>query len=156
MGNLWTWISSASFSSSLSVMWVAGFLLATVRGGGTNIQTDTHTNIWTLLPLNGSRPYLLFLQLCLLLMGSTEWERNREKIPAWNKMFRNLGVCHSDDIFYLWDMYGLNAETGVVDAWWSEDNKLNSRRWAGVVAEKYLDIFCTTSKTLLGRYLRWV
>ena len=41
---------------------------------------------------------------------------------------RNLGVCHADDLFYMWDMYGLNAELGLLDTWWSQANKLNSKR----------------------------
>ena len=43
-------------------------------------------------------------------------------------MLRNLGVCHADDLFYMWDMYGLNSELGLLDAWWSQENKLNSKR----------------------------
>ena len=43
-------------------------------------------------------------------------------------MLRNLGVCHADDLFYMWDMYGLNAELGLLDTWWSQANKLNSKR----------------------------
>ena len=43
-------------------------------------------------------------------------------------LVRNLGVCHADDLFYMWDMYGLNAELGLLDTWWSQANKLNSKR----------------------------
>ena len=43
-------------------------------------------------------------------------------------LFRHLGVCHADDLFYMWDMYGLNAELGLLDAWWSQANKINSKR----------------------------
>lgn len=32
-----------------------------------------------------------------------------------NSIGRHLGVCHADDLFYLWDMYGLNAELGLLD-----------------------------------------
>ena len=43
---------------------------------------------------------------------------------------------HHDDLcnhqynnnLYMWDMYGLNAELGFLDTWWSQDNKLNSKR----------------------------
>ena len=30
----------------------------------------------------------------------------------------------------MWDMYGLNAELGFLDTWWSQDNKLNSKRFS--------------------------
>jgi len=58
-----------------------------------------------------------------------------------NSLGRNLGVCHADDLFYMWDMYGLNAELGLLDTWWSQANKLNSKRmlelWTNFI--KYLD-----------------
>ena len=39
-----------------------------------------------------------------------------------------LGVAHADDIAYLWDIFSLNSGTGLYDLWWSEADKLNSRR----------------------------
>ena len=30
----------------------------------------------------------------------------------------------------MWDMYGLNAELGFLDNWWSQDNKINSKRFS--------------------------
>jgi len=58
-----------------------------------------------------------------------------------NSLGRHLGVCHADDLFYMWDMYGLNAELGFLDTWWSQDNKINSKRmlelWTNFI--KYLD-----------------
>ena len=40
----------------------------------------------------------------------------------------DLGVAHADDIAYLWDIFSLNSGTGLYDLWWSEADKLNSRR----------------------------
>ena len=45
---------------------------------------------------------------------------------------------HHDDLYnyqyhnnlYMWDMYGLNAELGFLDTWWSQDNKINSKRFS--------------------------
>jgi hypothetical protein len=58
-----------------------------------------------------------------------------------NVLGRDLGVSHMDETFYIWDMYGLNAHTGVIDSWWSEANKINSKRmlemWTNFV--KYLN-----------------
>ena len=30
----------------------------------------------------------------------------------------------------MWDMYGLNAELGFLDTWWSQENKINSKRFS--------------------------
>ena len=59
----------------------------------------------------------------ILKITSTVW-----LIEKKDSMLRNLGVCHADDLFYMWDMYGLNSELGLLDAWWSQENKLNSKR----------------------------
>ena len=40
----------------------------------------------------------------------------------------DLGVAHADDIAYLWDIFSLNSGTGLYDLWWSDADKLNSRR----------------------------
>ena len=46
-----------------------------------------------------------------------------------NVLGRDLGVSHADEIAYMWDIFGLNAGTGIYDTWWSEANKLNSKRY---------------------------
>ena len=40
----------------------------------------------------------------------------------------DLGVSHAEDVFYLWDIFGYNDGTGIYDFWWSDENKLNSKR----------------------------
>ena len=41
---------------------------------------------------------------------------------------QDLGVGHADDLAYLWDIFSLNMESGLYDIWWSDADKLNSRR----------------------------
>ena len=48
----------------------------------------------------------------------------------------DLGVAHADDIAYLWDIFSLNSGTGLYDLWWSEADKLNSRRCPVNYSEK--------------------
>ena len=60
-----------------------------------------------------------------------------------NVLGRDLGVSHADELSYMWDLFGLNAGTGVYDAWWSEANKLNSKRYQIIGHQKH-GIFCTT------------
>ena len=50
-----------------------------------------------------------------------------------------LGVAHADELPYLFDLFGLNAGTGLYDLWWSEADQLNSDRmlrlWSNFVKE---------------------
>ena len=46
-----------------------------------------------------------------------------------NVLGRDLGVSHADELAYMWDIFGLNAGTGIHDNWWSQANKLNSKRY---------------------------
>ena len=52
----------------------------------------------------------------------------------------DLGVAHADELPYLFDLFGLNAGTGLYDIWWSEADKLNSARmlrmWSNFVKEQ--------------------
>ena len=45
-----------------------------------------------------------------------------------NVLGRKLGVSRADELFFMWDLFGLDAGTGVYDSWWSQGNKLNSKR----------------------------
>ena len=45
-----------------------------------------------------------------------------------NILGTDLGVGHADDLAYLWDIFSLNDSTGLYDIWWSQADKLNSRR----------------------------
>ena len=69
-----------------------------------------------LAPYTPTYHYLLYFQ------DSRSFSTNLNSIGA------NLGVCHADDLVYLWDMFGLNDGTGIYDLWWNADNKLNSKR----------------------------
>ena len=44
---------------------------------------------------------------------------------------QDLGVGHADDLAYMWDIFSLNMESGLYDIWWSDADKLNSRRSVG-------------------------
>ena len=46
-----------------------------------------------------------------------------------NILGTDLGVGHADDLAYLWDIFSLNDSTGLYDLWWSQADKLNSRRY---------------------------
>ena len=59
-----------------------------------------------------------------------------------NVLGRDLGVSHADELSYMWDLFGLNAGTGIYDAWWSEANKLNSKRYP-IIGHQKPGIFCT-------------
>ena len=104
-------------SRLMGTIWCS-YLARPLSGGGGDQYTNRHT-----------QKHIDIVNYDLMWSRYSLSEKETEKKYQFEaKMFRNLGVCHSDDIFYLWDMFGLNAETGVVDTWWSEDNKLNSRR----------------------------
>ena len=66
-----------------------------------------------------------------------------------NVLGRDLGVSHADEIAYMWDIFGLNAGTGIYDTWWSEANKLNSKRY-----KNYNYIFILTQHNQLFFFFR--
>lgn len=48
-------------------------------------------------------------------------------------------MAHADELPYLFDLFGLNAGTGLYDIWWSEADQRNSDRmlrlWSNFVKE---------------------